>query len=124
MLTATRVRRVVIADDVADLRMLLRLALERTERFSVVGEAADGAEAVEQARAHRPDLVVLDLSMPRLDGLEALPLILDASPETIVVVLSGFDEARMGQAAVDAGATLYLEKGDILRVAARLDALT
>lgn len=123
MLTAVQVQRVVVADDVDDLRMLLRLALERTERFEVVAEAGDGLEAIEQSRVHQPDLLVLDLSMPNLDGLEALPRILAASPGTRVVVLSGFAAQRMAPAALAAGATAYLEKGDIFAVADELQRL-
>ena len=116
MNTLTAVRRVLIADDVADLRILLRMALEETGVFAVVAEAADGAEAVEAAAAHTPDLVVLDLSMPVLDGLEALPLILEVAPEACVVVLSGFAASRMAGRALEAGAIAYFEKGDIFAV--------
>jgi DNA-binding NarL/FixJ family response regulator len=119
-LTETRVRRVVIADDVADLRMLLRVALEGASGFDVVGEAGDGLEAIEESRRHQPDLVVLDLSMPNLDGLEALPRILAVSPGTRVVVLSGFAARRMADAALAAGAVAFLEKGDIFQVAQEL----
>ena len=123
MLTATRTCRVVIADDVDDLRLLLRVALDATGGFSVMAEAADGLEAVERARAHQPDLLVLDLSMPGLDGLEALPLIRAQAPETKVVVLSGFAAQRMAPAALAAGAVAYLEKGDVYAIAAELSGL-
>ena len=103
--------RVLIADDVQDLRSMLRLALELSGRFTVVAEAMDGAHAVDLAAMYKPDLALLDLSMPALDGLEALPRILDASPATKVVVLSGFEEARMAPVALKSGATAYLEKG-------------
>jgi DNA-binding NarL/FixJ family response regulator len=114
MTTMTRVRRVLVADDVTDLRMLVRMALEGTGDFDVVAEAADGAEAIAQAEKHQPDLVVLDLSMPVLDGLEALPGILSVAPEARVVVLSGFDAAKMRDQVLAAGAVAYIEKGDIL----------
>ena len=100
--------------------MLLRLALEATGGFTVVGEAADGLSAIEQARRHQPDLVVLDLSMPNLDGLEALPHIRSEAPNVQVVVLSGFAAHRMAPAALAAGASAYLEKGDIFTVADEL----
>ncbi len=87
--TENAVFRVLIADDVQDLRSMLRLALELSGRFTVVAEAMNGAHAVDLAAMYKPDLALLDLSMPTLDGLEALPRILEVSPETKVVVLSG-----------------------------------
>ena len=102
--------RVVLADDLPDARELIRLTLERTGRFEVVAEAADGAEAIEMVARHRPDLLLLDLAMPRVDGLRALPAVRDASPETKVVVLSGFDRSRLAHRAMAGGAVAYLEK--------------
>jgi len=69
----------VVADDLPDARELTRLTLERTGRFQVVGEAGDGAEAIDMVARHRPDLLLLDLAMPRVDGLRALPAIRSAS---------------------------------------------
>lgn len=101
---------VLIVDDVSDLRLLTRLALRHTE-FHVVAEAADGAAAIEMAGRERPQLVLLDLSMPVMDGLEALPRIKRASPDSTVVVLSGFAAERMSPVAKSLGAAGYLEKG-------------
>jgi len=111
--TLTGVRTVLLADDVSDLRFLIRLALERTGDFAVVAEAADGAEAIAEAERHQPDIVVLDLSMPVLDGLEALPAILAVAPATRVVVLSGFDAGKMRERVLALGAIAYVEKGNI-----------
>src|SRR5262249_9777886 len=80
--------RVVVADDFEDMRILIRVLLTASGRFIVMGEGATGREAVELSAAHRPDVVLLDLAMPEMDGLEALPLILAVSPESKVVVLS------------------------------------
>jgi signal transduction histidine kinase/ActR/RegA family two-component response regulator len=102
---------VVLADDVAALRKLVRLALEAGGHFQVVAEAATGHEAIAKAREVQPDLVLLDLSMPELDGLEALPRVLEAAPRTHVVVLSGFNHVRMAPIALRLGASAYLEKG-------------
>jgi signal transduction histidine kinase len=102
---------VVIADDTADIRRLLRELLTLEEDLTVVGEAADGLEAIEVARTNRPDAVLLDLAMPRMDGLEALPKILAASPGSKVVVLSGFEVAAMAGKAMARGAHAYLPKG-------------
>jgi len=103
--------RVVLADDTRDIRLLLSLALELAGGFEVVGEAADGREAIDQAAAHRPDVLLLDLAMPVLDGLQAIPEIREHAPESLIVVLSGFGADAMGEEAVRLGATTYVQKG-------------
>jgi PAS domain S-box-containing protein len=103
--------RVVVVDDAEDIRTLLRIKLEQTGRYEVVGEAEDGEEAVARATEQQPDLVLLDLAMPRMDGLQALPLICSAVPGVRVVVLSGFDADPMADKAFAAGAAHYIEKG-------------
>jgi signal transduction histidine kinase len=113
--------RVLIVDDVADIRKLIRMTLERGGPFDVVGEAGDGAEAISQAARLQPDIVVLDLSMPVMDGLEALPEILRQSPNSKVLVLSGFTANEMGDEALRLGAAGYMEKGGIVaKLGARL----
>lgn len=107
-------RRVLIVDDSDELRLLLRIRMERTDNLEVVGEAGDGLEGVEQARALQPDVVVLDVAMPRMDGLEALPLIREAAPGVRVIVLSGFNESTMAENARRAGADHYVVKGGAL----------
>jgi two-component system sensor histidine kinase/response regulator len=101
---------VLVVDDTPSLRALTRLALQGTG-FEVVGEAGDGLEAVEQAERLRPDLVLLDLAMPVMDGLEALPLLRRALPAAKVVIVSGFDRKAMESQVLDAGADAYLQKG-------------
>lgn len=103
--------RVVIADDADDIRMLLRLSLAADGRFDVVGEAADGAAAVEVTSAQRPDAVVLDLSMPVMDGLQAASAIRRNMGGIRIVVLSGFTAEAMAGKAQAAGADAYIEKG-------------
>ena len=102
--------RIVVADDTATVRLLLRRTLESSRAFEVVGEAADGRQAVDMAGALQPDMVLLDLSMPVLDGLEAIPQIRRCAPGALVVVLSGFSPDRMGARSVEVGATAFLEK--------------
>ena len=102
--------RVVIIDDTADLRDLLRIALGRGG-MSVVGEAADGLAGIEAVRTGRPDVVLLDLSMPVMDGLEALPHIRALAPSAKIVVLSGFAATELAERALEAGADGYLQKG-------------
>ena len=103
--------RTLLVDDVADLRMMVRLGLERSGRFVVIGEAGNGQEAIEMANQQAPDLVLLDVSMPVMDGHEALPQILQKLPATKVVMLSGFEARQLGPHALEAGAAAYLEKG-------------
>jgi PAS domain S-box-containing protein len=103
-------RSVLIADDAPDLRFLLRHRLDRAEDVHVVAEAADGQQAIELALHHRPDVVLLDLSMPVLDGLEAARRIRASLPGTRIVVLSGYPDEVMRQRALEAGADQYCEK--------------
>ena len=102
--------RVLLADDTASVRMLLRGTLEASRHFEVVGEAGDGAQAVEMAAALQPDMVLLDLAMPVLGGMEAIPQIRRRAPDTRVVVVSGYTPDRMGSQAVAVGAAAFLEK--------------
>jgi PAS domain S-box-containing protein len=103
--------RVLVVDDAEDIRMLLKIRLSSHGAYEVVGEAADGVAAVAEAARLQPDLVLLDLAMPRMDGLEALPQIRAAVPGVRVIVLSGFDAGPMAATALEAGARRYLEKG-------------
>lgn len=81
-------RRVLLVDDAPDLRTLLQVALERDGRFVVVGEAVNGAEAIDKAADLQPDIVVLDQMMPVMSGLEAMPHIRRAAPEAKIVLFS------------------------------------
>jgi diguanylate cyclase (GGDEF)-like protein/PAS domain S-box-containing protein len=107
-------RGVLIVEDDASVRRLLGALLEEERDLHVVGQAGDGREAVALARHHQPDLIVLDLAMPGIGGLEALPLLRAVSPGAAVIVLSGLDEPGLEERARSEGAAGYLVKGSDL----------
>ena len=104
------VKRVLLVDDVVEIRYLLRMLLANVRLCQVVGEAENGQRAVELARELQPDLVILDLEMPVLDGLEALPRILEAAPNAKVIVYSAAKPGREPEA-LELGAFGYVPKG-------------
>ncbi len=101
---------VLIADDHPVVRHGLRTFLEVQEDIEIAGEAADGAEAVALARETLPDVVLMDLVMPSLDGIEATRQIREASPSTKVIVLTSFDDDEKVFPSIKAGAAGYLLK--------------
>lgn len=104
--------RVVIVDDSEDLRLLLRLTLEADGRFDVLGEAEDGQEALDVCGQENPDLLILDLAMPRMDGMTALEHLRARNPVVpVVVILSAYPANGWGEEARLAGANGYLQKG-------------
>jgi two-component system response regulator NreC len=103
--------RILIADDHAVLREGLRQLLSLQKDFEVVGEAKDGIEALEQARKLKPDILLLDIAMPRMGGLDVLKLVREAAPETRVIVLSMFEKDAFAQEALRNGAMGYVLKG-------------
>lgn len=103
-------QRVLLVEDTDDLRLLMRLAIERDGRFEVAGEAANGAEAVEQCRSECPDAVLLDLLMPEMDGYTALPLIKERCPDTKVVVFTAVASPEISARVRSLGASACLSK--------------
>ena len=95
--------RILLADDHNVMRRGLRLLLESQPGFSVVAEAADGHQAVEQAMATRPDVVVLDIAMPRLNGAEAAQRINEMLPGTAIVILSMHSDEGYVSAGAEGG---------------------
>lgn len=110
--------RILLADDHNVMRRGLRLLLESQPGFTVVGEAADGRQAVEQALALKPEVAVLDIAMPHLSGAEAAQRITEALPATAVVILSMHSDESYVLRALKAGAKAYLLKdsaeGDLI----------
>ncbi|MEV0236764.1 response regulator transcription factor [Nonomuraea sp. NPDC050786] len=104
--------RVLVADDQALVRAGVRMLLQAAGDMEVVGEAEDGAEAVRLAERHVPDVILMDLRMPRVDGLEAIKRVLAARPGTRIVVLTTFAEDADVYAALRAGAVGFLVKDD------------
>ncbi|MGQ9585704.1 MAG: response regulator [Anaerolineae bacterium] len=102
--------RVLLADDHALLREGLRLVLEAQPDLQVIGEAGDGEEAVEKSRTLRPDLVLMDIAMPRLNGVEATRRIKRFCPETKVVVLTQYQDREYVLSILQAGADGYILK--------------
>ena len=102
---------VVVCDDVPGMRRLARIVLEEEGDVTVIGEAANGRTAIREIERLQPDVVVLDLSMPELDGLEALPAIHEVAPRARVVVFSGFEESKLAEAARRLSASRYVRKG-------------
>ncbi|MEU7991206.1 response regulator [Streptosporangium canum] len=104
--------RVVIADDQALVRAGVRMLLQAAGEMEVCGEAVDGAQAVQQAELLRPDVLLMDLRMPRMDGLEATRRILGSWPGARIVILTTFAEDENVYAALRAGAIGFLVKDD------------
>ena len=103
--------RVLICDDAPAMRSLLCVVIGLREGMSVIGEAADGDEAIVQAELLQPDVILLDLAMPRRTGLEALPEINRVAPESKIVILSGFAASIIDDEVVAHEVASYLQKG-------------
>ena len=122
--------RLMLVDDQEMVRVGFRLILQAENDLSIVGEAADGVAAVELARAAQPDVVLMDVRMPKMDGIEACGLIRDHHPETRVMMLTTFDFHDYVHAALRAGASGFMLKDapaeqlvDAIRIVANGDAL-
>jgi DNA-binding NarL/FixJ family response regulator len=102
---------VLVVDDAANLRELLTLLLDTEDDFEVIGTASDGEQAIVVAESLQPDIVLLDLAMPVMDGMQALPRLRHMLPGAIIMIFSGFEQRALVDEAMSAGADAYLEKG-------------
>jgi DNA-binding NarL/FixJ family response regulator len=102
--------RALIVDDVVSARRLLRAVLEHSPHFVVVGEAGNGSVAIALAESLQPDFVLLDITMPRLDGASALGRLVTVAPNALVIIVSGTTSTAC-EALIEAGATAFIPKG-------------
>jgi len=102
--------RLVLADDHEIVRNGIRLVLEEQDDMEVVAEASDGENAIRYTLGHKPDVLVLDLGMPGISGLDAIPKVLEISPGTAIVVLTMQDEPAFAREALRTGASGYVVK--------------
>ena len=102
--------KIMLVDDHAVVREGLRTYLDLEDHLTIVGEAANGREAVDKARVLRPDVVLMDLLMPEMDGITATKAIKDSVPDTKIIVLTSFQDDEHIMPAIEAGATGYLLK--------------
>jgi len=112
MEVTTSVVRVLIVDDQEAFRSAARLVVELTDGFEVAAEAGTGEEGVDLAESLRPDLVLMDINMPGIDGLEATRRITLANPQTKVVIFSTYEANEYDSRAKDAGAIAFVPKAD------------
>ena len=108
----TRAVRVLIVDDQPPFRSAARLVVELTDGFEIAGEAGTGEEGVQMFDELSPDLVLMDIQMPGMDGLEATAEIIAGSPEAKLVILSTYDAEEFESRALEAGALGFISKSD------------
>jgi len=109
---APEVRTILIVDDHQFERTIIRSAVEGLTKFDVCGEASDGVEAIEKARELRPDLVIMDLAMPRMNGVEAAMVLRNTMPKVPVVLFTLYAEQLRGAISPGFGVTIILSKAD------------
>jgi DNA-binding NarL/FixJ family response regulator len=117
-------KRILIVEDEISVRNAVRVFLDHQPRFEVCGEAANGAEAVEKANALQPDLIILDLSMPQMNGIEAASLLRSRVPHAPIIVYTMFGDVLGKELAAALGVAAIVSKSDgLTMLLARIDAL-
>jgi DNA-binding NarL/FixJ family response regulator len=104
--------RVLIVDDQAPFREAARMVVEATEGFEVIGEVETGEESIDKAKALKPDLVLMDLNLPGIDGLEATRRITRDSAGIVVMMVSTYEEDEFAGRAIESGAAAYISKSE------------
>lgn len=104
--------KVLIVDDQEPFRLAARIVVESTHGFEVVGESVTGEDSVEAARELRPDLVVMDINLPGIDGLRATQRILEDSGRMVVLLVSTYSRDEYGSKAAECGAAAYIPKAE------------
>jgi DNA-binding NarL/FixJ family response regulator len=118
---AADVVQVLVVDDQAPFRAAARAVVARVDGFELAGEATSGEEAIELVERIRPGVVLMDINMGEMDGLEATKIITTAHPETLVILVSTYTEADMPSEARSCGASAYVNKDELSpRVVRRL----
>ena len=100
----------VITDDAIFMRTLLRKIIEQSDEFEVVGEASNGLEAIDAAEKYQPDILTLDITMPEMDGIQAVKEILKVSPKTRIIMVSAMGQQSMVIEAIKQGAKDFVVK--------------
>ncbi|MBW3619361.1 MAG: response regulator transcription factor [Actinobacteria bacterium] len=109
---------VVVVDDAPDLRMLIALAFRRDGRLEVLAAVGDGQQGIDAVRAHGPDVVVMDVSMPVMDGLTATRKLKEEFPRLPIMILTGYGDTRVREEAARAGADEFMDKTEPLSAVA------
>ena len=109
---------VVVVDDAADLRMLIALAFKRDGRLEVLASVGDGQQGIDAVRRHAPDVVLMDVSMPVMDGLTATRKLKEEFPRLPILILTGYGDARVEEEAARAGADAFMAKTEPLTAVA------
>ncbi len=100
----------VVVDDAVFMRTIIRKMIEQVDEYKVVGEASNGRDAIEAAAKYQPDIMTLDITMPELDGIQAVPEILKVSPKTRIIMVSAMGQQSMVIEAIKMGAKDFVIK--------------